>query len=1371
MKDLNLSNEKPKQEKNARSVENELKQANIDLRETKNNGNISSEREIKEKFSIRRESLKIKNKKYLMIIPIVIIAIIVISIVIFFLVRLKNNKKYESKEEIEQEKNNEGYSFTAIYQSKLGEKIKIFNPVSVNMNESEYKVFLATGNSTLRNLEEIEPNNGEINSTRNGLLKIIVNFTKALSNLDFMFEGCEDLISANLSQINSPSLQSSIYTFTNCKNLMQVDLSSIDTSKVTTMDFLFSGCNNLVEIKGLENLNTSSVQKTAGMFLECEKLREVNLSAFNLDKINEPNGMFIDNPSLELLDLGDCSDIDKLLDIFPQENNNNTKVTIVSNIEVENITHEVPNISFSYSLNYEYVVRDCIKGEGEFCKECDTEGRNDYCKSCNEGYYLPNFGATICRKCNEGCKDCYESEDLSTICSVCEDGYKIFDGNCIKDCEIGKNEKCYDCKDEKGKNDQCLNCNEGYYFNEAYNKSICKKIEIENCKLGKVESDILLCLNCSEGYYLKDNICYEACKIGENEKCASCNQTFEFIENCETCNLGFYLDATINSTKCQYCPMNNLSYFCIDCDIISGQIKCTKCKEGFLLINGTCFKNCDNNCIDCMFDGIHNGTCIQCKDQYFLKDNFVLENYNNYYNEYYCAKCPTGCSNCSDYYLENTPIRIDCFSCLPGYKLINSICEFQCNLGEKNLCLTCDDNVKDRCASCNSGYYLDTADGTCNSCEVENCDICNKTGTCDKCIYQYELLNNTCFKTCDIGENEKCIKCNNTELEITENCLICNEGYFLPDDSQNKTICYPCEYGCADCYGNSSKPICRYCKEEFKWIKGECIKNCKLGLGELCRTCNYDNNNQSCSSCNEGYYLPENILERKKCKKCGKNMKVCHEENNEVIPDECYYPFIISGRYCMEKCTRGSGFYCSSCNIIPEKINQCQSCNIGYYLATDSNKTKCYSCSIGCKSCIGTISNNTCLDCQSGYMLYQGKCIKNCYTYDKYYYCKTCNTEPGKNNRCLTCNEGYYLPYYPIDNNKNSKCQICPSHCIKCIGLNDGRVNCSECEIGYYKVNVNGVNICYKCSTPGCLACEGDISSNICLKCSNDSNPFISDKKIISCYQTCDLGKEDKCKSCQRLSQECYECNDEYTKYNGKCVLDYHFVAKYKTTFKNELIYFTKSIYISRMKINETIIKNPTYYYTFENPGEHIVYIKLSDTNVFSHLFTDIRKVISIKFLEISKSAYITLMNDCFRGCINLISIDMTNLNLKSNRCFMNFFMGDVNLKEVKFPKESFGNIYWFYRMFYGCKSLTSIDMSFVSNSKGGTFYEMFYECTSLESIKLDSFTRACYSCPRYDMFKGIPLNFSISIHKNFYESIKEQLNNTETNVTIIGQN
>ena len=41
------------------------------------------------------------------------------------------------------------------------------------------------------------------------------------------------------------------------------------------------------------------------MFIECTNLISVNLSAFHLNNISEQNGMFIDNPSLETLDLGD----------------------------------------------------------------------------------------------------------------------------------------------------------------------------------------------------------------------------------------------------------------------------------------------------------------------------------------------------------------------------------------------------------------------------------------------------------------------------------------------------------------------------------------------------------------------------------------------------------------------------------------------------------------------------------------------------------------------------------------------------------------------------------------------------------------------------------------------------------------------------------------------------------------------------------------------------------------------------------------------------------------------------------------------------------------------------------------------------------
>ena len=444
------------QQKNERNSENYFKQLNLHLKETKGNINISSKREKEEKFSIKKENPKKINRKYLMIL-IVFVAFNIISIVLFILIRLIK-------------KNNEGYSFNAIYRSRIGEKIKLFNPISINMNESEYKVFLSNGNSTLRNFEEIESNYGEINSTKNGFIKIIVNFTKALSNLDFMFEGCEDLISVNLSQINSPSLQSSIYTFTNCKNLKQADLSLIDTSKVTSMDFLFSGCNNLVKIIGLEKLNTSSVKKTAGMFFECEKLRHVNLSAFKLDKIEESSGMFINNPSLEAVDLGDCSDINQVLQIFSSEINN-TGITIYSKIDPD-IIHEVFNISVTIEETFNSA--GCYTGNESTCLNC-REDRPNICENCKEGYYLPSIASSECDSCTEGCKNCSLIEEISnSICEVCKDGYNIFKGYCIKNCEIGKNEKCLECKTEEGKNNECLKCNDGYYLSEI-NKTICKK--------------------------------------------------------------------------------------------------------------------------------------------------------------------------------------------------------------------------------------------------------------------------------------------------------------------------------------------------------------------------------------------------------------------------------------------------------------------------------------------------------------------------------------------------------------------------------------------------------------------------------------------------------------------------------------------------------------------------------------------------------------------------------------------------------------------------------------------------------------------------------------------------------------------------------
>ena len=53
------------------------------------------------------------------------------------------------------------------------------------------------------------------------------------------------------------------------------------------MDFLFSGCRYLVNIHGFENVDTSSLIKTVGMFLGCTSLLSLNLSSLNFNNISE----------------------------------------------------------------------------------------------------------------------------------------------------------------------------------------------------------------------------------------------------------------------------------------------------------------------------------------------------------------------------------------------------------------------------------------------------------------------------------------------------------------------------------------------------------------------------------------------------------------------------------------------------------------------------------------------------------------------------------------------------------------------------------------------------------------------------------------------------------------------------------------------------------------------------------------------------------------------------------------------------------------------------------------------------------------------------------------------------------------------------
>jgi len=1333
-----------------------------------------------------------KNKK-IIIITLISSIIFIVGIVLLcvFLTKKEKEIEYENEKEIENE--NEYYIIGYIigtYKAEKGVPLKLFNPSKIGLKDENYKVEEITqnnNNNNQRRLQQINIKDGIFIPEKNGNIQFNITFNESLTILDFMFEGCSNLIKINLSTLNSSNITSMMYTFTNCIQLEIVDFTSFQSSSITRMDFLFSGCSNLVNINGFEDLDTSSLIKTAGMFLGCTNLVSLNLSSLNFNDISEQNGMFINNPSLESIDLGEVSDINNLfsssedfhVNIITSSNSINSSglngtFDVLSREENDALNCSLRNYSFFTNIfdsDYEYEESDYYfydnffyfsqtisnttvkdgyywdiykrlnlfhtSNEMDKCTQCDEGNRKMYCKSCRIGYYLPkgiDYSQKRCRRCDEGCIKCIPDEETDeSICIKCEnennlfpsyndensryyDGedffylflddffyyeqdigdkyftyynsyyvYKLNNGKCIKQCKLGKGNKCKSCNLEEGKTGECLTCNVGYYFDENENKTICQKINIERCTQAVVESGNVKCTNCSIGYIVYNNSCVKACDIGYGENnCASCNQTYEYRNSCASCYYSYYLKTNYEENKMSCYRCSNEDTYCNECELTSGKFKCKSCRYDSFLLNGVCIKSCNySSCLNCIYEN-DNYVCGQCKENYYL---------NNKNGMKYCELCRLGCKTCSN---DET-----CINCQEGYKLEDDICKFYCEIGNKTHCSSCDFNEKNKCKECYSGYFL--------------------------------------------------------------------------PEGKEENYCYSCGENCVSCQGKLDNPVCTQCKYGFNLTDGKCIKQCNLGNKlDYCKTCDSENQNY-CGSCFDGYYI--SLYYKSYCSYCGSNkIKQCHQNyNGNIIIDECYSDYILIRNKCVEKCdSTNYRSHCLICHEEENKLDQCKQCKEGYYVPNDLEQLSyCYSCPSSCQSCEGSFYNPICTKCKIGYKLSGGKCLKECTTGSDNY-CKNCNTEEGKIDQCLECNDGYYLSkisnYDYYYNNSLIYCSVCPNNCTKC-KYNEYKADCTECKNGYYLAkqeyneysyyyNPIYYNKCEECSIPGCIDYEPNLNKCICKSCIVGLSPK-RDKntnEIISCYDGCDLGELEKCKSCDQ-SGKCGDCNEDYVLINGKCIGDYHLFAKYKTTYSNEKVQlFYVNNMILKMKVDGVVVNIPNYYYTFSTSGEHEVYIRFSEDVSFMDLFYNITHVTYIEFLPNAKKYKINYMNDCFYGCTNLEYVDLSNLDLTNNRCFMNFFSGDKNLKTVIFPEQSFRNIYWYYNMFKDCESLTSINMSMIHNTNGEYFYQMFYGCKNLKSIDLSNFDKYYQGYSKYSIFNDVPKDAIIKIHQNFYNTVKDQL-------------
>ena len=123
----------------------------------------------------------------------------------------------------------------------------------------------------------------------------------------------------------SSLLTSCTAMFSGLNNILEVDLSNFDASQVEDMGDMFSGCQSLKNMKGmffqcfklieldLSNLETSSVTNMDSLFFECKELSLINLNNFDTSSVTNMNQMFLGCYALKSLDLRNFNTVFELL--------------------------------------------------------------------------------------------------------------------------------------------------------------------------------------------------------------------------------------------------------------------------------------------------------------------------------------------------------------------------------------------------------------------------------------------------------------------------------------------------------------------------------------------------------------------------------------------------------------------------------------------------------------------------------------------------------------------------------------------------------------------------------------------------------------------------------------------------------------------------------------------------------------------------------------------------------------------------------------------------------------------------------------------------------------------------------------------------
>ena len=657
----------------------------------------------------------------------------------------------------------------------------------------------------------------------------------------------------------------------------------------------------------------------------------------------------------------------------------------------------------------------------------------------------------------------------------------------------------------------CVACKPGFYPTNSSSSGIgvTACTQITNCDTSDTTKNTWMngCETCESGYThsIKDNggeiyVDFTSCSQVTKANCHHENPT---NNHCYECHNGF--SANASTGECD--AITSVPDNCDKLAFRSEQNRISTTSSDIYV------KNTISRLYNNLSDSLRKKTCNQCQNDFVLAGvTFFTPDFHCIPQESYVGNKD---QNCQFFSGKEKGV---CKLCKTGFILNgDSTCIESSDF--KNCTAVTENNGKNECSKCESGFMLQPNTKTCV--KIEHCgDYASEDGEiiCENCSPGYlsdprdkkrciEIYYPDCI---EVDSNNYCIKCkdgkrlvrgyndafssietsycsefvydeinqvinhslynmNSTASSISSLNVFYDDNIFGSILLANKNIltnkfinqvCHTAKVPNCEEYSNNIKMICSKCKSGFYKTRGGCapisIENCQL-----------QNSYYECQECQYGYYLNSfrqcEINTSENCKEKNKTESGC-----EVCNDGYY----LGGGICYQY---KDVLNCQEFNTYD---NNCDKCTDDFYLGVDR---LCHPRSnISCKDYI--LNEDKCLSCKPKHYLSSGRCyrhtVENCLTY------------ATTLDRCINC----IMTEDSSTHVGNFKLEISSLNCIpfekipgcsKYVLTDNPTQKCSECSSGYYMkddkciLNPHGIQYCLEYSAPGsCNLCEFDYYFN-----------------------------------------------------------------------------------------------------------------------------------------------------------------------------------------------------------------------------------------------------------------------------------------------------